>query len=341
MPFKGRLLVAHFGDEPKAGLIRYASMVARLCHSPSVDESIWPVDGTLPISGKEYTCVAQSRQAYAQQSSIGQDCDPNASDPEVRFLTLLPPGGIRPAGADSTRSLFREKVNKYFADPADRLSVACDVLRGQSVRRLLAFSRDFESGLILVGDDGSNRPKLSELAREASCPIWTVPSGWAPVLRRILVPIDLTHRSIDGLRTAVQLAQRFPRAKCLALHVDRHDTRLSDDAITPQRRSELQAAFEKVSSGINSSGIPVVPLFVKSQHVEREIQRAADRHSPDLIIMATRGRSRAARKLFPSVTAATLRHCSAAMLVLQSPGQRLGLLAALRSRSNTDDPQFS
>jgi nucleotide-binding universal stress UspA family protein len=337
MPFQRRLLVAHFGGKPTVHLIRYASMVMRLCQTPSASPS--QSSPRAPARGEPRlaTRVAPARQAHPRLPDFDRDYDP-----EVRFVSLVPSSRNDNQHACGTRAQFRARVNKYFRDSSERLSVGCDVLRGQSVRRLLAFADDFDSGLILVGDNGSQRRKLAQLASESACPIWTVPGGWAPVLRRILAPIDLADRALDSLLAAIELARRFPRAQCLAVHVDSQDTRFGGDALEPTRQRELQASFTKLMRRIDSAGVSIAPLFVKSHHPARAVVRIAQQHSPDLVVMATRGRTRLARALLPSVTEAVVRNCACATLVLKSHERPLGLTGAFRERLHTPgNVQFS
>jgi hypothetical protein len=104
---------------------------------------------------------------------------------------------------------------------------------------------------------------------------WLVPEDWAPVLRRVLVPIDFSDRSAACLRAAIELARPFPRSKCLALHVYRHDTRLVDDALDRCRRRDLADRFATFLTEINADGVSVEPIFAESHHVDREIARTA------------------------------------------------------------------
>ena len=326
--FKGRLLVAHFTAKPAVHLIRYASMVARVNHSLRAETFAWPPTCAAPPHSR----AVHTPHEFSQRTA--------AEAPEVRFVALLPPGLRDAARNRSTRARFRGRVNKYFKDPSDNLAVGCDLLHGQSVRRLLSFAEEFDSGLILASKNGASRSKLERLAMQSPSSVWIVPSGWAPVLRRILVPIDFTDTAAATLQSAVSLARRFPRAKCLALHVDRDDTRFRGDTIQPARRRELQARFATLLRSIDSAGVPIVPVFVKGHHVDRSIRLLAEQHSPDLVVMASRGRSRIARLMLPSIVAATIRNISSPLLVLRS-GQPVGFRTALRERlASEDDPHF-
>ena len=267
-----RLLIGNLARQPDPHLLRYASMVARLCRSAH------PVDH--PLRMPQFVGGGRS-----VATPVGQLLDEPAAalDAEVRFVSLLPGARSAPRHGDAAaeRAALRAVVAQYFRAPAEYLAVGCDVLRGNAVRRLRAFAADFGSDLLLVGDDGS-RARSARLAMEARCSVWLVPPGWAPVLRRILVPIDFSPRSAESLQAAIDLARRFPPAKCLALYVDQHVSRFGDGGVQPARRDELMARYRTFLGGLDPTGVRVEPLLVNGQQVESAIERAAD-----LVMMTT------------------------------------------------------
>ncbi len=171
---------------------------------------------------------------------------------------------------------------------------------------------------------------------EAPHAVWSVPRDWAPVLRRILVPIDFTSRSVHSLGAAVNLARRFPTAKCMVLHVDRHDTRCSGNEIGTSRLQELMAAYDEIMHAVDAAGVRFAPLFVKGQFIERAVARAASEHSADLVVLSTRGRSRLAGALHSSIAAQTLREVPGAILTLKPEGAALNWPNALTRTLEAD-----
>ncbi|MBW3539496.1 MAG: universal stress protein [Planctomycetes bacterium] len=85
-------------------------------------------------------------------------------------------------------------------------------------------------------------------------------------------------------------------------------------------------------------GVQVEPLFEESTHVPQAILRVAGRHEIDLIVMNTRGRSRAAAVLLGSVTSETLAATSVPLLALKHFGSRMTLLEALANHRLWDEP---
>ena len=187
-----------------------------------------------------------------------------------------------------------------------------------------------------------SRRKSARLAVESPCPVWLVPRDFAPVLRQILVPIDFSTRSAACLRTAIELAERFRPAKCLALHVLPNRGRLGSDTIDPARERELLDEYDAFLSGTDPRGVSVEPLFVKAGRLGGAIQRAVRDTSADLTVMIARRRSRLAGGVLRSHAETAIRAASGAFLILKSGTRPLTLGEALQERwTNADPPQFS
>jgi hypothetical protein len=54
---------------------------------------------------------------------------------------------------------------------------------------------------------------------KAPCSVWIVPDASSPGLKKILVPIDFSEPSADGMVVATSMARLAGDAECLPLHV--------------------------------------------------------------------------------------------------------------------------
>jgi hypothetical protein len=190
-------------------LVRYAAMVARLGRRN--DRRSLGAHASITGSGNRRETHRQLQRALAPPWMA---CDAPQPDPEIRFVLL---------GEDqehqTRRAALRTLVGKYFSRRRRKLAVGCDLFKHRAISRLPELVDDFDSDLLLVDDSAGSRRELARLAVEAACPVWLVPRQSAPVLRKILVPIDFTQGSPLVLQAAVELARRFPSARCIALHV--------------------------------------------------------------------------------------------------------------------------
>lgn len=316
-PYASRLLVGLDGRRSDAHFIRYAAMVARLFGPVRAGKAI-----------------------------------PDAADREVRFVYLLP-GRSWPNRLTSTpRQELRDRVNRYFptSDEYDCFGtgavviatkgpvVGYDVLKGRSVARLAAMASDFESDLLLLSRSSAPASDCARVATTAKCPVWIVPPDWAPVTRRLLLPSDLSDRSLQALRTAAAVCGQTRNAKCYLLHVVRTGSRFGGESA---RRTAVLACEQLLRrAGVDRDAFE--PVVVEGMEVAREVDRAVERYGIDLVVMSSRRRTAAGRWLCPSQSDLAVRRCRAAFLVLRSGGRPVGFFRGLsESLFREPDPHFA
>jgi nucleotide-binding universal stress UspA family protein len=310
-------------------LVRYAAMIARIGRCQAVPQRTSSAKYARR-SAEEFDCSRRrGRSLLAEKRPPG--------DPELRFV-LLGEDREHPSRRASLRSL----VAKYFAKRRRKLAVGCDLFKHRALARLPEMARDFDSDLLLVDNSAGSRRELARLAQSSPCPVWFVPPRTAPVLRRILVPIDFTHGPAATMRTAVALARCFPSAKCVALHVDAPATRFANGEVSPRRREELLDDFETLLSFVDLDEVAIEPLILERNNRPRAIVEAATNLSPDLTILSAPRQSNAVSRIFNSHTRQTLSHLTGPTLVLRSPTRQHGLMASLRRHwRDTEIPIFS
>jgi nucleotide-binding universal stress UspA family protein len=226
--------------------------------------------------------------------------------------------------------LLHAPIETHFTGAAGRLMIRRHASRGPLPAQLAAIAKEFGSDLMLFADTGWPRWQGARLAMEAPCSVWLVPPGCAPVLRRLLVPIDFSQRSATTLRMAVELASSFLPAKCLAMHVYHPDSRFHDESADLRYRRELSRQFDALVTELDPSGVVVEPLFVASHQFGRAVAHAAEQYRVDLVVMATRGRSHMARRMLASAAESAIQHCRGPLLVFKRPGTTVNFLQAAR-----------
>jgi nucleotide-binding universal stress UspA family protein len=241
------------------------------------------------------------------------------------------------AGGDRRRVLaeLRSRSRAGGAALPRSVKASYDVLSGPLTDRLLEFAAKKRAQALLVGH-GRATPGLRALARrlamKAPCSVWMAPEEAPARLRRILVPIDFSKHSADALRMALALAQREPGAKCLALHVYFNEAVATYEGYERVLRGEEEAEYERFMTSIDRRGVEVEPLFEEGANVAHAIGRAARSVKADLVVMATRGRSRSSAILLGSVTEETIIETRVPLLAVKHFGARLGVLEALLDR---------
>jgi nucleotide-binding universal stress UspA family protein len=227
--------------------------------------------------------------------------------------------GQLPAGP--RRRLLQQRVDAFFgATPptGDRLHV----LDGALIDRLLSLAAESQADLLLLGASNASRRSLARrLAMKAPCSIWMVPRESPPMLRRILVPIDLSPCSAEALRAGAALAA-VSGGECLALYVQEDPTESFEEGDLSLERGSL-AEF------LDEAGVRAEAIVETNAEVPAAILRhAQSRQPPDLIIMGARGCSRSRSILLGSEVEAVLAATPAPLLVVKA-NRRIEVLAAL------------
>lgn len=257
---------------------------------------------------------------------------------EVHFVHVLPSGGDpdQVPGPDRVRQELSAAVQAHFRAVPAGVRLAYAVLSGALIDQLLIYAAEHGSDLLFVGQrrgDSGSRALARRLAMKAPCSIWVVPeSAPPPRLRRLLVPIDFSEPAADAMRVALALAQQGPQADCLALHVFFNEARVTYEEYDQVLRGQEELALRRFLQPIDCHGIAVTPLFREGAHVGRLINQVAEEEAVDLVVMATRGRSRSAAILLGSVTEETIVEARVPLLVVKHFGARMGVLQALLDR---------
>jgi nucleotide-binding universal stress UspA family protein len=256
---------------------------------------------------------------------------------EVRFVHVLP--GASHAGAVRDHEQILEQmqaaVRGHFLEVPAGTSVTCDVVTGALEDELLTYAAEHGTHLLFVGhktEYSGRRALARRLAMKAPCSVWMVPDGSPPKLERPLVPIDFSEPAADAFGVATSLAKLAHAHECLALHVYFNDARVTYDEYTQILRGEEQTAMQRFVAPINRHGVRVRTLLEESANVAHAIERVAAKQEVDLLVMATRGRSRSAAILLGSVTEETIIQTRIPLLVVKHYGAQISVLQALLDR---------
>ena len=256
---------------------------------------------------------------------------------EVRFAHVLPNAtdALLPHDEDRVLAELQSMVHADFVGVPETTQVSYDILPGPLVDRLLTHVAEKQVDLLLVGHRQGvpGRKALARrLAMKAPCSVWMVPEGSPAELRRILVPIDFSEPAADSMRVATSMARMSGHSECLALHVYFNEAVITYEGYDQVLRGQEEHAYRQFIGPINCQGVSVTPHFEESSKVARTIVRVAEQRAADLIVLATRGRSRSAAILLGSVTEDMIIETRVPLLAVKHFGARLGVLQALLDR---------
>jgi MFS superfamily sulfate permease-like transporter/nucleotide-binding universal stress UspA family protein len=175
----------------------------------------------------------------------------------------------------------------------------------------------------------------SHLAMLAPCSVWVVPDGSSEEIRNIIAPIDFSTPSKESVANAVGIAQRA-RGNVYAFHVYFDESSIRYEEHVKNIRHNEEAALESFLSLIEKDGVQIEGIFAESSKPADEIIRQAKARKSTLIVIGTRGRSRAASILLGSVASRVLAEAEIPVLAIHH-GKELGLKDAILANLSRRD----
>jgi nucleotide-binding universal stress UspA family protein len=254
----------------------------------------------------------------------------------VRFLHVLPRGeeGAAEAPDSPIQAELQAAVAAHFTEVPSGVRSSCTVVAGPLLDRFLASLAEEQMDVLLIGYDlGSSgwRPLARRLAMKAPCSVWMIPERADPQVRKILVPIDFSESAADAMQVAVSMA-RSCGASCVALHVYFNEAVVTYEEYDQVIRGQEAEAYQRFIAPIDCHGVEVKRAFEEGANAADVIARVAQREGADLIVAATRGRSRSAAILLGSVTEEMIMTMQVPLLAVKHFGARMSVLQALLDR---------
>ena len=205
---------------------------------------------------------------------------------------------------------------------------------------ILRAVRSLRADLLVVGSGArARRPLPRRLAMAAPFDVLMVPTPGRPPapgpddrprrLERLLVPVDFSTRSALALQHAAGIAARMDHEAVDVLHVRFDDAAARDDGYDDVLLRQEQETFAIFVARLDLGGVEVRPVFREAPQIARAILDVAAERGADMLVMATRGRSRAASVLLGSEADEVLLKSPLPVLAIKQGAARLGLLQAL------------
>jgi nucleotide-binding universal stress UspA family protein len=205
-----------------------------------------------------------------------------------------------------------------------------EVRSGRPARKIAEVARELGTNLIVISTHGYTGldyillgGTAERVLREARCPVLVVRRGDSrpPIPKKILVPVDFSAPSLEGLRFALSFARAFD-AKVTVLHAVEPPgpmTRLETDVHSYERKlrggAKLHLDELHLEVGQPRDAFETAAATGAAYH---EIVETAQRDAFDLIVMASTGRSGLPDLLLGSVAERVVRHATCPVLVVRA-----------------------
>lgn len=221
----------------------------------------------------------------------------------------------------SNYELDQEVVERMRVSIKDRLTmleanqVNFDVREGDALEELLKDTRDLGADLVIIGQKSGKEHHgilARNLARKASCNALIVPQSARRRIRKILVPIDFSHNSVQALRTALSIKEQLEeevRLICLNIYdlpnFSLYSVQKSREEIKEMMEEDRREAFQSflhTYAPEAEESIEIALIERKQPGVASYILEQAEQYEADLIVMGARGHSKVELLLLGSVT---------------------------------------
>lgn len=242
---------------------------------------------------------------------------------EILKLTF-PSGDLRSKLENKIQGELRSLVN---AEPESKISIETRVVVGKPAVEILLMTEKEKADLVVMGSHGHTGLKrlwlgsvTERVVQRAKIPVLVHRGKTEIAPTRILIPIDFSEYSKEGLELGLQWAKIF-NAKPYFFHVIiLQDLYSFKDLFVPINSSIEEALKEEArikladwTKEINMDH----HLEIKMGNPSLEIEREVHAHSIDLVVLATHGQTGLKHFLMGSVAEQTVRHSPCSVLTVR------------------------
>jgi nucleotide-binding universal stress UspA family protein len=320
---KATTLVA---ENPKPLTLRPGQITRRDGQTLQIRNVLVPVDFSAPSLGSLEFALPLVKQFGADLHLVHVFGTDHPFSGLVGMPFVLPEFEI----SRSVHEQLKDVARKYSIDLRPGILHA---LKGRPFEEICRLGRDADIDLIVIATRGNTGVKhlalgstAERVVRYSSCPVLVThggkPSGTVPGFRKILVPVDFSECSMQGLAYAKVFAKQFKSKITLlnSVHFEyyvasdecsRYDLpRLMQQAYVVAR-DQMCDLFEKTDwDGLE------VETSLQSGHPGQQICEHARDSDTDLIVTSTHGSTGLTHLLLGSVAEYAVRHAHCPVLVV-------------------------
>ena len=209
---------------------------------------------------------------------------------------------------------------------------------------LVSYIQTHKIDVVLLGHYDTNADQRSlaqQLAMISSASVWMIPAGFNPKITSILSPIDFSPSSADSLRQAIGIAKKAHLSEVATLHVYFDPSVLRYEEHDVIIKGEEDTRFNQFMQSIDTLNISIKKYFEERSSIAHAILSLADKKNTDLIVINTRGRSRAAMTVIGSVTADLMGEAQIPVLVIKHFGDRASIVNLILSGKILNEPDLT
>jgi nucleotide-binding universal stress UspA family protein len=228
---------------------------------------------------------------------------------------------------------MEEKVKAILKVP-DKTTIDINAIEGNPLDELLRLIVQKDIDLVITG----RRPEVKEsgtlaekLTRKAPCSVLTITCCTLGGFNDILLPVDFSEHSMYAVDVATAWAKASGAKSIDIVNVYKvpigyYKTGKSYEQFAEIMKNNTRKEYDKFIQDIDLRGITPTPNFILNENVSKGVLEAVEKHSADLVIMASRGRSDGVASLLGTTTERVLSQTDTPLLAVKQKGSGIGFL---------------
>lgn len=228
---------------------------------------------------------------------------------------------------------MEHKMATFFQDTA--IKCTCHVRSGNALDEIIGFVKEKSIGLVIAGrkkaSDGSGIVS-DRLSMNLPCDFLLVPEHSLPRLGTILIPTDFSQHADLAMQRAMTMKADIKDVELIALHLYSVPWGYTKTGKSFEEFAEIMKgnAAKEMSKWIKGFASSRSTLKLVEKSVQQAILEVAGDHKADLLIMGSKGQSKASYALLGSNTMKVMKgNDSIPLLIVKIEGENLNLIDAL------------
>lgn len=234
--------------------------------------------------------------------------------------------------------ILEHKVNTYFENSG--ISYECHINSGAPFDEVIDIVFRKKADLVIAG-----RKKVSKghgivsdrLSRNLPCSFLIVPEGYEPMLHNILVATDFSNHSSLAMQEAVEigLVNNDIEINIIANNTYSVPMGYSKSGKSYEEFADVMKlnAAKEMNQWLKKFQYDIKPVLTLNEDnsEEKEILKTAEENKIDLIIIGSKGQTKASLALLGSTTMKMLKlNDKIPTLIIKQPGENLDFIGALK-----------
>ncbi len=231
---------------------------------------------------------------------------------------------------------LKKVVRKDFT--STNIKIEFKALEGSTVPELLYYSRQQKIDLIIMGRKKSSGLTSERVVRNANCSVLLVTEHTAPKIKNVILPVDFSRHSVLSLKFAEELSGLIKNLQIYAHNIFYRPTYpfavgYPERFYSPKLKNEIKREMDLfIKKNYHKRNLEKILSFDEVDNLIKEMLKITKEKKGDLIIIGSRGKTKAASMILGSTAEQLIKKDSKTpILIIKKKNENLGLMKLLFS----------